>query len=227
MIVDMEQLSQTVRTYIFTVCKSKFLLQCDIFEIINSFAFTLEDSKPKFVQTFMAEKLDLKDFGSTREEYRDISIVLQAIIVYYLSLLDENVSELFNTIEELIAEYPSFCPENRLGVDELRFLLMYRNMMVIALTIIPAKENKHTLMSICSLLEGSGRSYPTEGNLSGATLRRVMIYELESNCFSVKRPRKKCPKTKIICTCGASIFKRTLWKHCKSLKHFLKSTINT
>ena len=228
MVVDIEQLSKTVRTYIMTVCKHKFLLQCDIFEIIHSFAFTLDDCKSKFVQSFLEEKLGLKDFGSSREEYRDISIALQAIIVYYLSLLHENVSELFNSVEELIAEYPSFSSENNLDIDELRYLLIFRNMMTIALTIIPAKGNKHSLVSICSLLEGSGRTYLTGGDQSRAKLRRVMIYELESNCCSVKRPRKKPPQeTRITCTCGASILKRTLWKHRRSLKHFSKSINNT
>lgn len=223
--------------YIFANCekKMKVIFGHRLREIIES--FNSEDLNIKFVKEIMKKNFDLKLFSTDEERsfLQEVEIVLKASVIYYLSLLPENVFEKFNTIEELLAEYPTFVSDE-LEPVEFQFLLNYRNMMAIGLSVIPAKGNKKLLMSACALLEGSRKRYITGGTQSKATARRVLIYERESNISPVKRSVPKVSKKvassnqsreKLLCCCGAIILKRTNWKHLKSSKHKSFIAINT
>ena len=161
-----------------------------------------------------------------------VEVIFKAAIVYCLSLRQEYVFDKFNTVEELLSDYPSFSDCEDFDSLELEYLVEFRNMMKVALDIIPGRCNKRLLLSICTILEGSGRSYATGGTQSLATSRRVLIYEQESGI----KPRKRIPRSlqslkqgnpsssprpplMICCPCGATILKRTMWKHKKSKKH--------
>jgi len=155
-----------------------------------------------------------------------IEVVVKAAVVYYLSVQQVSVFDKFNTVEELLGEYPSFLLED-IDSTELQYMLTYRNMMKLALEVIPAKCNKRLLMNICATLEGSGKTYITGGTQSLSTFRRVQIYEHESEIIPKKRPERRvvCPikpsKTggTTTCECGSVILLRTVWRHKKSKRH--------
>ena len=117
--------------------------------------------------------------------------------------------------------------DDNLDSAELKYLLVYRNMMKIALEIIPSKGHKALLMNICSILEGSGQTYSTGGTQSKATSRRVLIYQQESRKQRISLTRdntgdsiKRINKHIITCNvCGSVILVRTRWKHNRSKKH--------
>ena len=208
--------------------KLKYLVENRLHGIISSISFRAINTK--FVSRLMKENFDTSLFVShdERKILFEMEIALKSAVIYYLSLHPENIFDQFNIIEELLQEYPSFRNEG-LDIEELQYLLIYRNMMTIALTVIPAKGNKNLLMKACAFLEGSGRGYPTGGTQSRATCRRVLIYEQESQCPRRKRPANNNgavldapiirPPVFVECQCGATILKRTMWKHQKSLKH--------
>ena len=198
------------------------MIENPLLEIIQSFSFQAVNAT--FVSSLMKKYLDMRCVVPQEEGKLvfDIEVALKAAAIFYLSLQPEYVFDKFNTFEELLQEYPSFRVE-ALDIDELQYLLFYRNMMTVAITVIPARGNKKLLMKLCALLEGSGRIYPTGGTQSKATCRRVAIYEQESHCLPTKRNCFKAKKEKVpifvVCSCGAQILKRTVWKHMRSLKH--------
>ena len=130
---------------------------------------------------------------------------------------------------------------------EISYLVLFRTMMKSALRVIPAKRNKMLIIAICAMLEGSGRSYVTGGTQSSATSRRMIIFEQESGiqrvyrvCHGIKMmsattsssspspspspsaavdPVDAIPGPTITCCCGATILKRSLWKHVQSTMH--------
>ena len=204
-------LGDRLRTTIYSVCSDESRLN------------------PKGVKTMMEQYFEVSSY-CTKEERAllfNIEVIVKSAVVYYLSNLPEYIIEKLTTTEELLQEYPSFITEE-VGPVELEYLLTYRNMMAIALEIIPAKRNKKLLHAICFTLEGSGKTYPTGGTQSNATSRRVLIYEQESNKFATQR-RRTSLKEKIeeeekikrmtTCQCGSIILIRTMWKHRRSKKH--------
>ena len=189
---------------------------------------------PDRIKDIMKENFDISLFRTKNEKkiLFEMEVVVKAAAVYYLSIGMENIFEMYNTTEELLQEYPTFLSYD-VEIWELKNLLVYRNMMRLALDIIPAKCNKHLLMRICATLEGSGKAYLTGGTQSLATTRRVLIYERESN---IKRPelwilRHPFPPAKsdlLTCECGSVILKRTMWKHKTSIRHtsYLMNKLN-
>ena len=222
-------LSEEVFEHISRLCPkdTATLLGTRLYEIIGSFSHCTVDSH--FVAGLMKENFNVPSFqfNDNRSVLFNIEVVLKAAVIYYLSRLQENVFELYNTYDELLREYPFLTKEQNIAADpsELEFLLTFRNMMAIALTVIPGKCNKNLLLAACAVLEGSGRKYATGGTQSRATSIRVWIYEQESQCLPKKRSpsqtlRKKISiPERILCSCGANILKRTSWKHQKSAKH--------
>lgn len=85
---------------------------------------------------------------------------------------------------ELIHRYPSFAEED---AQEISYLLIFRNLLAIALTFVPAKGNKILLIKMIERLEGSNNEYVTGSGQKPAVTRRVIIYETEG---SVKAKRK-------------------------------------
>jgi len=157
-----------------------------------------------------------------------VEAILKSTVVYYLSLVQTDNVGAFSIVDELLKEYPEFAASD-VDAAELNYLLVYRNMMKIALKVISPRRNKRLLMDICSLLECSGRVYITGGTQSLSTSRRVRIYEHEADVQQTKRPNriivpKVVDKTTTICECGSEILQRTIWRHNTSKRHiaFLK-----
>eukprot|EP01038_Epipyxis_sp_PR26KG_P008209 gene8209-11108_t len=71
--------------------------------------------------------------------------------------------------------------------QELNYLLVFRNIMAVALKFIPSHLNKDLLMKICARLEGSGLEYISGGGSKPATMRRVKIYEVEGHVTKSER----------------------------------------
>jgi hypothetical protein len=87
--------------------------------------------------------------------------------------------------------YPEFRDEN---IEELCLLLKFRNMLKIALQVIPGENHKNCLLRIAARLEGSCKEYITGGGSKPAVRRRELVFSRESGINPVKRPegsRKK------------------------------------
>mmetsp|Transcript_27308 Transcript_27308/g.38811 ORF Transcript_27308/g.38811 Transcript_27308/m.38811 type:complete len:325 (+) Transcript_27308:338-1312(+) len=165
--------------------------------------------------------------NSTKQDrsfYFSVEVLIKAAIVQYLSFTPSSIFDKLISVKELLKEYPTFVSEH-INELELQYLLTFRNMMKIALEIIPGKCNKRLLLDLCSTLEGSGRIYSTGGTQSRSTKRRVLIYEHESHMKRVPRtPMSASVPTAavnphIFCECGSTIQKRTDWIHKKSKRH--------
>ena len=169
-----------------------------------------------------------------------MEVLLKATVVYFLSLQMVNTHDEMDSVDELLKEYSQYlhfaeCADD---AEEAQYILCYRNYMKKALCIIPAKRNKLLLVNVCSLLEGSRRTYITGGTQSSATTRRIVVYEHESGYRKKCRPKRRLTSASsassssaakkksrstsmemVTCSCGAVIRKRTLWKHHRSKKH--------
>ena len=225
-----DNITELVFNHINNLCPPdvKLILGDRLENILSSFFSNTNRLDVESVKRIMKDNFDIKIFKSPKEKsiLFQIEVILKAAIVHFLSFREDTVFDKFSTIEELVYEYPSFKAKD-VDETELQFLLIYRNMMKIALRIIPPKCNKRLLMSICSTLECSGKSYTTGGTQSMSTTRRVMIYEQESAMKPTKRAGRKTaasPKAaktygSTACPCGSVILVRTMWKHRKSKKH--------
>ena len=226
-ISDERALCEKVYEHISNICSEDVvtLIGARLHEIVSTFSPSTVDKN--FVAKLLKGNFKTELFVSKEDQtvLFAVEVVLKAAAIYFLSLLPENMFEIFNTTDELLKEYPMLCKEP-ISSDpaEMEYLLTYRNMMAVALTVIPAKCNKKLLLTVCAMLEGSGRHYATGGTQSRATSIRVWIYEQESQCWPRKRSsiriaRKKDSPERIVCSCGSNILKRTNWKHQKSIKH--------
>mmetsp|Transcript_21785 Transcript_21785/g.29993 ORF Transcript_21785/g.29993 Transcript_21785/m.29993 type:complete len:520 (-) Transcript_21785:267-1826(-) len=95
----------------------------------------------------------------------------------------------WTTVDELVTNYPDFA--NLPDKQELLYLLAFRNIIRIALLIIPPQGNKQLLLNIGGRLEGSGNEYITGTGQKVCVTRRVAIYEQEGKVTC----QKKKPKT--------------------------------
>mmetsp|Transcript_23842 Transcript_23842/g.32662 ORF Transcript_23842/g.32662 Transcript_23842/m.32662 type:complete len:320 (+) Transcript_23842:57-1016(+) len=112
-------------------------------------------------------------------------------IVYVLKLCSPTYERIkLRSIEELRAKYPTIT--NKIySSEELQLFLEYVNSLRMALSIIPAKNNKRLLMDIASRLEGlSPMTYITGSGQTPATKRRVEVYEQEGNVQPIPKNKK-------------------------------------
>jgi hypothetical protein len=124
-------------------------------------------SASTFLKNIMKDNNDshlqfLKEIAD-KEFLFKVEVFLKATAVYFLSLQMLNIHDTIDSVDELLEEYSQYllfaeCADD---ADEARYLLRYRNYMKKALRIIPPKRNKLLLTNICSLLEGSHRTYIT------------------------------------------------------------------
>lgn len=225
-----DSIVEAVYSHIADICppKVKLVLGDRLKEIISSLCYSGSNINPLTIKRLMKNHFNVKLFKSKNEKnfLFAIEVILKAAVVYCLSFRKDSIFDKFKSVGELLEEYPSFVQED-LDASELEYLLAYRNMMRIALEIIPAKCNKRLLMNICSTLEGSGKVYITGGTQSLSTCRRVLIYERESDMKPKRRPERrnqslnKSSKTYGVtsCDCGSVILMRTVWRHKKSKRH--------
>lgn len=121
-----------------------------------------------------------------------INVAVRCCYVLLLSYNPAIAEAHFMNMEQLLEKYPQFRDEDD---REKELLLRFRNMMALALTIIPAANNKEKLMDIVGRLEGAGRRYITGGGATQSTKRRAEIFQEESDLKPVQRgSRQRKPK---------------------------------
>jgi hypothetical protein len=107
-----------------------------------------------------------------KKELSEMNVLFKCCYVLLLSLRENFL--MFESEAELLQHYPEFVG---LPLDETRKLLVFRNMMKIALQLIDAKGHKGELLEIAGRL--SGRVVTTGGSQTTETKRRVLVYERE------------------------------------------------
>ena len=93
-------------------------------------------------------------------------------------------------MDELLRRYPDFVEVKER--QELQYLLAFRNIIRIALLVIPPLSNKQLLLNIGGRLEGSGNEYITGTGQKICVTRRVIIYEQEGS-VTVQKKKPKIP----------------------------------
>ncbi len=125
-----------------------------------------------------------------------------ACIIEMMTRQNEFYCDLSTSEASLATLYNSSLKHPRDGIfdnltaKELKYLQIFRDCMRVALTVIPANQNKGALLNACSILEGSGERYETGGEPSEKTRRRVFIFEHFSGTKPEKREERKPGSTK-------------------------------
>ena len=124
-----------------------------------------------------------------REDER--RLIFEAAYVMTLFMMPSSRQYIISSIEELTGKYPSFV---RVEEKELMTLLKYRNMMAIAILVLPPKSKKaHLLDLVTRIVEGNDVRYITGSGETVSTRRRVTIYETEGNITPLPRPPRRSP----------------------------------
>lgn len=157
---------------------------------------------PRIYADFGRVPLDHRGFRHLADRYFDLShykrednkaileVIPRAVYACYVAImshLPDKKDYLFTSVPQLLHSYPEF---QNLEEQELRYLLTFRNMMRLAIEIIPPRLHKKLLLKVAAHLEGSGREYITGGGQKMGVTRRVMIYEREGNIQPEKRPKR-------------------------------------
>ena len=122
-----------------------------------------------------------------REDER--RLIFEAAYVMTLFMMPSSRPHIISSIEELTGKYPSFV---RVDEKELMTLLKYRNMMAIAILVLPPKSKKaHLLDLVTRIVEGNDVRYITGSGETASTRRRVTIYETEGKITPLPRPPRR------------------------------------
>lgn len=99
---------------------------------------------------------------------------------------------LFQTVDQLLERYPELNVDPPLEAKELDALLLFRNVMVVALRLISASGSKNHLLDLVTrIAEGRSVKYITGSGERIATSCRVLIYRREGNVNATpKRPKQ-------------------------------------
>ena len=160
--------------------------------ISSKLLLAIQDSCSTDIDVRATEKVaeryfDRKLFTSTEQKlvWAQIRVIFKACYILILSYQDHPRSLMLPDISSLLQCYPEFKDE---GTQELEWLLRFRNMLRIALLVIPPENHKSCLIKIAARLEGSQKEYITGGGSKPAVQRREIIFERESGITPVKRP---------------------------------------
>jgi len=159
---------------------------------------TVHNIDLQFTKTLVERYINVNSYQTKDQKdiLDKIRIILfaAAVHLYYLSspvdvTLFTNIVELQEEYGELFKDLNSELPED---LQELEWLLKFRNYMILAMKLIPAKGNKLFLLRVVERLEGSNNEYITGTGQKPAVSRRVGIYHRDGEVTIVK----KAPKTK-------------------------------
>jgi hypothetical protein len=120
----------------------------------------------------------------------EMRLCLEAAFIMLVISRPDSAPLLLKTTEEMVTRYPEFItvPE-----PELRVLISFRNVMVIAMQCISPRYNKNRLLTVVTrIVEGRGKRYVTGSGQTDFTTNRVTIYERESGLSPT--PRSKASK---------------------------------
>jgi hypothetical protein len=118
-------------------------------------------------------------------------LIFEAALILLFSIRSPDCGSLQIDMASFLEEYPDFAPD-RVGQEEAEKLLLFRNMLCVALLLIPARFNKgHLLDLVTRIMEGHHVQYITGSGETAATRRRVKIYETEGGIVARARPLRK------------------------------------
>lgn len=135
----------------------------------------------------VAERYFATDVFKTPEQkviLEQIRTIFKTCYVLILSYSAASQRVMWRDVDTLLQNYPQFRGQDE---EELTLLLNFRNMMKVALEVIPARLNKQCLLKVAARLEGSQNEYVTGGGQKPCVTRRVDIYEREGNITAEKR----------------------------------------
>eukprot|EP01033_Poteriospumella_lacustris_P005466 gene5466-3896_t len=145
---------------------------------------------------------DVAEFNKTEQGklmLTQIHIAVRACYVLIMTYHESKQDLMWRDVQQLLAAYPELHGQDD---EELRYLLQFRNMLRLALEIVPPRLNKKLLINIAARLEGSGREYITGGGQKPCVTRRVLIYEREGNVQAEKRDER--PRRPVASASGES-----------------------
>lgn len=131
-----------------------------------------------------------------KKALQQVDLIFETAYVLVRAMLPENAGLHWTDVDTLLENYPQFQTLNtdkNADLQQLHWLLRYRNAVKIALTIFPAWRNKARIMNIAAKLEGAQRDYITGKGQSIDVTRRVEIYQQEGNIVPEKRPARERP----------------------------------
>eukprot|EP01042_Synura_sphagnicola_P019993 gene19993-25340_t len=158
------------------------------FKDLQFYSKVIEPCIPQLITDALSAEVDQRLPKRLTEKYYDVSkykteqekliltqihIAVRACYVLVLSLQVERAHLLWTNVAQLLEVYPEFEVEDE---QEQEYLLRFRNMMVLALMVVPPRFNKKLLINIAARLEGSGKEYITGGGQKPCVTRRVLIY---------------------------------------------------
>ena len=115
----------------------------------------------------------------------------EAALVLVLSYFPEGFAVKYANASDLVANYPEFA---EVEPPELLKLLNFRNMLSVALLLLPANHNRsHLLDVVTRLTEGRNVKYVTGSGAAIGTRRRVLIYQREGGVTPLARPPRREP----------------------------------
>jgi hypothetical protein len=166
---------------------------------------TKVEFEPLFIHYLVEKYVKNSDQYETKEQKKILDsakTMLTTTAVYLYSLQSFTQHYFYRSIDDLILSYPQFrdlwalsCSTSSSSssskrideqlsreavLQELGYLLKFRNYMIVALMLIPAKGNKTFLLRIIERLEGSGNEYILGSGQKTAVTRRCDIYHQES-----------------------------------------------
>jgi hypothetical protein len=169
-------------------------LTAKLSEALELYHNLFEYSQPHL--NHMKQSLEIaKSLGidTQKKERNDESrLCFEAALVLVLANRVEGQAVQSHCLTRLLREYPEFLDTEEI---EQTKLLHFRNLMSVALLVIPANHNRaHLLNLITRLTEGRCVKYVTGSGAMRSTRRRVLIYEREGKIVPTIRPPRKDSK---------------------------------
>lgn len=189
-------LSSMQKEEVFRAIKSNFTDFLHFNDILASPLRQLIDGSENIEFTYVTSShiveryFDVKEYQCPERKtiLHDITMIMKACLVLLFSYHPQAQRYMFRSTAEMLSYYPHFIDcDSR----ELCLLLRFRNIMRIAILLIPARQNKHMLLKIAGRLEGAHRDYIMGGGQRKEVDRRVNIFHQESGLPEQKRPMNR------------------------------------
>jgi hypothetical protein len=173
------------------------LLSKGIKQLISDVTF--DEINMEFIESLNETYIKEMEIYQTKEQLailEKMKIILMTTVVYLFSLSPSAHSFLIHSTEDLLSLYPQFKEQLsltcKLDIQELEYLIQFRNYMKLALLLLPARNNKIFLLRVVERLEGSSIEYITgTGQRPAVTRRATDIFHQESGLPMVKKTSTK------------------------------------
>ena len=139
----------------------------------------------------VATKLDLSIAKLKPDAERRLCFEAGLVMLAYYQISNTGTG-LYKTVGQLLQRYPELDVDPPMPTKELEALLLFRNVMVVALGLISASGSKNHLLDLVTrIAEGRSVKYITGSGERVATSCRVLIYRREGNVHATpKRPKQ-------------------------------------